>query len=56
MQPPHADANPATDCADPALTHAFARYLDPMSYELVPGGTFEDGGAGWTLAGGAKDT
>jgi hypothetical protein len=44
----------ATDCDDPATTHAFARYLDPMNYELVPGGTFEDGGAGWTLAGGAK--
>src|SRR6202012_5225859 len=36
----------ATDCADPPLTHAFARYLDPMNYELIPGGTFEDGGAG----------
>jgi hypothetical protein len=44
----------ATDCADPALTHAFARYLDPMNYELIPGGTFEDGGAGWTFTGGAK--
>jgi hypothetical protein len=44
----------ATDCANPATARVFARYLDPMNYELVPGGTFETGAAGWTLAGGAK--
>jgi hypothetical protein len=43
----------ATDCDDPAVAQVFARYLDPMSYELVPGGTFEDGAAGWNLSGGA---
>jgi hypothetical protein len=42
----------ATDCNDGALTQPFARYGDRASYESV--GTFEDGTAGWTLAGGAK--
>jgi hypothetical protein len=44
----------ATDCENPATARVFARYLDPMNYMLVPGGTFESGAAGWTLTGGAK--
>jgi hypothetical protein len=44
----------ATDCENPATARVFARYLDPMDYMLVPGGTFESGAAGWTLTGGAK--
>ena len=42
----------ATDCADPALTQPFRPWLDGSHYELV--GAFEDGAAGWTLAGGAR--
>jgi hypothetical protein len=44
----------ATDCEESVLERPFARWLDPLRYELVPGGTFEQGAAGWSLSGGAK--
>jgi hypothetical protein len=34
--------------------HPFLRWLDPLPYTLLPGGDFESGAAGWTLAGGAR--
>jgi hypothetical protein len=42
------------DCDAGQLSKPFARWLDPMSYTLVPGGTLEDGAAGWKLGGGAR--
>lgn len=39
-------------CAESAIEHPFA--LDPFSYKLVPGGTFENGAPGWDLSGGAR--
>jgi hypothetical protein len=39
----------ATDCEDQVLEQPFTRWLDPMSYTLVRGGSFEDGAPGWTL-------
>ena len=39
-------------CPDAAIEHPFA--LDPFSYKLVPGGTFENGAPGWQLNGGAR--
>jgi hypothetical protein len=44
----------ATDCDDSALTQPFQRWRDYANYKLVGGGSFEDGGAGWSLSGGAK--
>ena len=44
----------ASDCGDQEFSKPFARWLDPFSYTLVPGGTFEPGAAGWTLTGGAR--
>jgi len=41
----------APDCADEVLERPFARWLDPLSYHLVPDGTFESGASGWTLDG-----
>jgi hypothetical protein len=43
-----------TDCPDEALSKPFQRWLDPMSYTLVPGGSFENGAAGWDLNGNAR--
>jgi hypothetical protein len=40
----------APDCADEVLERPFARWLDPLSYHLVPDGTLEAGAAGWTLS------
>jgi hypothetical protein len=42
----------ATNCDDGVLTQPFQRWHDNANYKSV--GTFEDGAAGWTLAGGAK--
>jgi hypothetical protein len=42
----------ATDCNDGALSHPFAGYGDQATYESVA--SFENGAAGWILAGGAK--
>jgi hypothetical protein len=43
-----------SDCDGQVLSKPFARWLDPMSYTLVPGGSLEDGAAGWKLSGGAR--
>jgi hypothetical protein len=40
----------ASSCEEQVLERPFARWLDPLTYHLVPGGTFEDGAAGWTLS------
>jgi hypothetical protein len=40
-------------CPDPTST-PFAPWGDPFSYALAPDGGFENGGAGWTLSGGAR--
>jgi hypothetical protein len=42
----------ATDCDDAALVQPVSPWGDRSRYELV--GSFEDGAAGWTLAGGAQ--
>jgi hypothetical protein len=42
-----------TPCAEEPLQQAFAGFGDPSWYFLAPGGGFEDGGSGWSLAGGA---
>lgn len=39
-------------CPDGVVEHPFA--LDPLSYYLVPGGTFENGAPGWQLNNGAR--
>jgi hypothetical protein len=40
----------ASNCEEQALERPFARWLDPLSYHLVPDGGFERGAAGWTLS------
>jgi hypothetical protein len=35
-------------------SHPFAKWGDPASYTLVPGGSFEGGPQGWSLTGGAR--
>lgn len=51
---PAANAGPllasATNCQEQTLERPFARWLDPLSYHLVPDGTFEAGAAGWSLS------
>jgi hypothetical protein len=44
----------AESCDDGALTQPFQRWGDGANYKLVGGGSFEDGGAGWQLSGGAR--
>jgi hypothetical protein len=44
----------ASNCEQGTLEQPFKRWLDPISYTLLPDGGLEAGGAGWTLAGGAK--
>ena len=44
----------ATGCDNPALSQPFRPWLDPMSYGLARGGSFESGSAGWQLSGGAR--
>ena len=41
------------DCSPQPLAHTFLPWLDAAWYEAAPNGGLEDGGAGWTLAGGA---
>lgn len=41
----------ASSCQDTVLERPFARWLDPLWYELVPDGGFERGGEGWSLSG-----
>jgi hypothetical protein len=40
----------ASDCEEQVLERPFARWLDPLTYHLVPDGTFEDDAAGWSLS------
>lgn len=40
----------APSCESPVLERPFARWLDPLSYTLVPDGGLEQGGAGWSLS------
>jgi hypothetical protein len=49
-----ATASAATGCDASAASHPFSRWLDPMSYVPVPGGTFEAGAPAWTLRGSAS--
>jgi hypothetical protein len=44
--------DPAT-CGAAPTSQPFARWLDPIGYTLVPGGSFEPGSPAWTLSGGA---
>lgn len=41
-------------CDNAALTQPFAAWGDTSPYKLVPGGSFSNGSAGWTLSGGAR--
>src|SRR4051812_31400015 len=41
----------AQSCSSQVLEQPFKRWLDPAKYFLVPGGSFEDGAAGWQLSG-----
>jgi hypothetical protein len=43
----------APDCNSESLSQPFLRWVDPLSYTLVPGGDFEAGSPAWTLRGGA---
>jgi hypothetical protein len=40
-------------CDNASLTQPFSHWGDTNEYKLVPGGSFEDGAAGWTFTGGA---
>jgi hypothetical protein len=40
-----------TSCAGQTLSTPFTRWLDPMQYTLLPGGSFESGAPGWKLSG-----
>jgi hypothetical protein len=52
---PSADAGvlvaSADNCPEQTVAQAFLPWLDPMNYTLVPGGSLEDGAAGWSLNG-----
>jgi len=43
-----------SSCNYGAASRPFVPWLDLASYTLVPGGSFEAGAPGWTLAGGAR--
>ena len=53
--PAHAVLEPVLDvaasCPSVESERVFMRWLDPMLYALVPGGSFESGTPGWTLDG-----
>ena len=49
-----ASTSTGSGCSYGASEHPFMRWLDPATYTLIPGGSFEGGASGWTLAGGAK--
>jgi hypothetical protein len=50
-----ASSGGALTCGDAAdFSRPFASFLDPLLYRPLPGGDFEAGGTGWSLAGGAK--
>jgi hypothetical protein len=40
-------------CGNQTFQQAFLRWSDPAWYVLTPKGTFESGGSGWALSGGA---
>ena len=40
-----------TNCPAQSLSTPFTRWLDPMHYTLLPGGSFESGAPGWKLSG-----
>jgi hypothetical protein len=44
----------APDCSSSDTSQPFLPWADPASYIMDPGGTFEDGAAGWSLSGGAS--
>jgi hypothetical protein len=44
----------APSCDNGKLEQPFQRWLDPSSYFIVPGGSFEGDVSGWKLAGGAR--
>lgn len=46
----------APNCNTEVFSQPFLRWLDPNSYTLAPGGSFERGTAQWALAGGAAVT
>jgi hypothetical protein len=52
--PSQASIGSTSSCYYGAASHPFAPWGDPASYTLVPGGSFEAGAPGWTLAGGAR--
>jgi hypothetical protein len=56
--PASAQAGPITaltnGCSGQVLEQPFVRWLDPLRYVAVPGGSFEGVSAEWKLAGGAK--
>jgi hypothetical protein len=43
----------APSCDTQVLTQPFLPWLDPASYVIAPGGSFETGAAGWSVASGA---
>jgi hypothetical protein len=51
--PADAPAPAADTCTNPAAAPVFAAWYDVSNYVPVPNGGFEQGDAGWTLAGGA---
>ena len=51
---PAAAAEVTVGCPDQALSNPFALWDDDADYQLAPGGDVEDGGAGWSLTGGAS--
>src|SRR5438093_93945 len=51
--PAGADGGLLGGCGEPTA-RPFLPWLDPMAYALLPDGSFEQGGAGWQLAGGAS--
>src|SRR3954451_10354229 len=58
LAPAAAQAGPlvasATSCDDQQLGQPFLPWIDPASYTLNSGGDFENGAAGWRVAGGAS--
>jgi hypothetical protein len=46
-----AGADTSAACAAPVLSQPFLPWLDPSSYFLAPGGSFESSDSGWTLSG-----
>jgi hypothetical protein len=51
---PVSSAATSSSCNYGPASHPFASWADLASYTLVPGGSFESGAPGWTLAGGAR--